>query len=96
MSDGHINRRRVLTFGATSAAFGVWSALGASAAHAQDVDDNLLVDFPVDIQDLPDTSNNIRAITIEELTIDAREMTGDGNVQVQMIRPGASTWAASQ
>ena len=92
MSQGHIDRRRVLTFGAATA-LGVWSGLGTSSAgtlknQQPDLTDNKdLLHFAVTIPGLPEASKNIREIAIDELNIDARAPTGRDQ-DFWMIRPG--------
>jgi phage tail-like protein len=90
MSESHIDRRRVLTLGAT---LGVWSALGRPAGAAQDPvpppDDNRLYSCTVQIAGLPEASKNIREIAIDELNIDAREMKAGGDHEIWQIKPGS-------
>jgi len=92
MSDhADIDRRRLLTWGAGAAALGVWTARAARPAGAQDApaQHSGAVSFAVMVSGLGDASKNIREITIDELTVDAREVTDTGNVQVRMFRPGS-------
>ena len=90
MSDLRIERRRVLKFGATAAAF-AWSA--AAAPGAQEIiappNPNLLVDFEIDIAGLPNASKNILEIAIDELHVGGRLPTPGGNAQFEPIRPGS-------
>ena len=87
MSDLRIERRQVLKFGATAAAF-AWSAV--AAPQPQQIiappNPNLLVDFEIDIPELPNASKNILAVAFDELRVSARQPAGRGNVP---IRPGS-------
>ena len=73
MPDRRINRRALLKFGATAAAF-AWSA--APAPRAQSLvkgdDAHLLVDFEIDIPGLPNAGKNILEIAFEELQFGVR------------------------
>ncbi|MEO8683163.1 MAG: phage tail protein [Vicinamibacterales bacterium] len=94
MSEGHIDRRRLLTFGAATA-LGAWSGFGRVSAEAltdqQPVptDHDGLLHFTVNIPGLPDASKNIREIGIDELHIDVREMTTGLDVEYRKIKAGS-------
>lgn len=93
MSQGQIDRRRVLRFGAVTA-LGAWSGFGASAVGAvtgpqPDLTDNAgLLHFSVMIPGLPESSKNVREIAIDELNIDAREMTTGADQETWHVKPG--------
>lgn len=93
MSERHIDRRRVLTFGAVTA-LGAWSGFGASPVRAvtgrqPDLTDNASpLHFSVSIPGLAEASKNIREIAIDELNIDARELKGRDQ-ELWQIKPGS-------
>lgn len=93
MSQGRIDRRRVLRFGAVTA-LGAWSGFGAAPVRAvmsrQPGTDNDTgpLHFSVTIPGCADASKNIREIAIDELNIDAREMTAGRDQEIWKIKPG--------
>jgi len=96
-----IDRRRVLTLGAATAALGVSSALGASPASAQKAQPPGLLEeegifyFTLEIPGLPEASRNVREIAIDELNIDAREMTTGLDVEYRIFRPGSAHFGSA-
>lgn len=52
--------------------------------------------FGVDIPGCADASKNIREIAIDELNIDAREMTTGLDVEYRIFGPGASHWGSAK
>lgn len=95
-----IDRRRVLTAGAT-ATLGVWSALGGRVVRAQEpspgaaAGDDRALYLVVQIPGLPEASRNIRDVAIDELNIDAREMTTGLDVEYRIIRPGSAHFGSA-
>lgn len=92
MPQGHIDRRRVLTFGAVTA-LGAWSGFGDSPVRAVTArqpgqTDNTPLQFSVDIPGCADASKNIREIAIDELNIDCREMTTGNDLDYRHINRG--------
>ncbi len=91
MSEGHIDRRRVLTFGAVTA-LGAWSGFGGvartlTAGQKDQAGDPDVVPFAVTIPGCPDASKNIREIAIDELNIDAPRTRGRDQ-EIWHVRPG--------
>jgi phage tail-like protein len=52
--------------------------------------------FGVDIPGCADASKNIREIAIDELNIDAREMTTGLDVEYRLYGPGAAHWGSAK
>ena len=52
--------------------------------------------FGVDIPGCADASRNIREIAIDELNIDAREMTTGLDVEYRLYGPGAAHWGSAK
>jgi phage tail-like protein len=52
--------------------------------------------FGVDIPGCADASKNIREIAIDELNIDAREMTTGLDVEYRLYGPGAAHWGQAK
>lgn len=93
MSNGQIDRRRVLTFGAATA-LGAWSGLDVASATAvtgqqpDTIKDDDVLHFSATIPGLPEASKNIREIAIDENNIDARESRGDDQ-ELWHVKPGS-------
>src|SRR5687767_9291933 len=90
----HIDRRTLIALGAASATAGAWSALGGPALRAQqfevppppgEVPTGELTSFLVQISGLPEASQNIREIAIDELTVDPR-LVDSRDLQVNMVK----------
>jgi hypothetical protein len=91
-----MNRRTLIALGAASATAGVWTALGGPAVRAQQVavppppgevppPTGELTSFLVQISGLPEASQNIREMAIDELTIHPR-LVGSRDLQVNMVK----------
>ena len=52
--------------------------------------------FGIDIPGCADASKNIREIAIDELNIDAREMTTGLDVEYRLYGPGAAHWGSAK
>ena len=92
MSDGQIDRRRVLRFGAATA-LGAWSGLGIASASVKGqqpdpIKDDDILHFSATIPGLAEVSKNIREIAIDELNIDAREVHGRDQ-ELWHVKPGS-------
>jgi hypothetical protein len=82
-----MNRRRALTFGAAGA-LGLWSAPRLSAAGQEPTDAKSPLLFSAMIPGCLEASKNIREISIDELNIDARQMTTGRDNDFWNLGPG--------
>ena len=82
-----MNRRRALTFGAAGA-LGLWSAPRLTAAPQLPADARSPILFSAMIPGCPEASKNIREIAIDELNIDARQMTSGRDNDFWNLGPG--------
>src|ERR1043166_2724192 len=76
--------------------FGLTAACSSFAAAGTDAGGYEVIanafGFGVDIPGCGDASKNIREVHIDELTIDAREMTSGLDVEYRLYGPGHAHW----